>query len=191
MIIKKTFAVTLLAAVLAALPMSSFAQEREQSAAAIKPAKRKLNDITGTWLFTVTVSETAAAADLPLAARRFVRAAATQPAFDGTETYNEDGTFAENSLSDYLPPVGTPGRGEWIKTGDGEFALTFYGVLFVSFDDPTVIGTYKVRSKVMLGASGMTFTAPAVIDVFDPAGNLLVSLSAEAQGRRAVVEPLP
>ncbi|HJQ23686.1 MAG TPA: hypothetical protein VKA60_07185 [Blastocatellia bacterium] len=191
MIIKRTCVVTILAVLLAALPLSSFAQEREQSAAAAKPAKRKLNDITGAWLFTLTISDAAAAADLPLAARRFVRAAATQPSFDGTETFNEDGTFAENSLSDYLPPVGTPGRGEWIKTGDHEFALTFYGVLFVSFDNPTVIGTYKVRSKITLGASGTTFSAPAVIDIFDPAGNLLVTLSADVQGRRAVVEPLP
>src|SRR2546423_12798509 len=183
MILKRTCIVTILAALLAALPMSSFAQEREpreQSAAAVKPAKRKLNDITGTWLFTLAISDAAAAADCPRAARRFVRAAATQPSFDGMETFHEDGTFAENSLTDYLPPVGTPGRGEWVRTGDREFALTFYGVLFVSFDNPTVIGTYKVRSKFTLGASGTTFTAPAVIDIFDPAGNPLGSLSPEA-----------
>lgn len=96
-----------------------------------------------------------------------------------------------NRRSHYLAPVGTPGRGEWTKTADREFALTFYGVVFVSFGDPTVIGTYKVRSKITLDQSGMTFNAPALIDIFDPAGNLSVSIPATAQGRRAAVESLP
>jgi hypothetical protein len=140
---------------------------------------------------TISVSD-AAAANLPAAARHFVRESATTLApFDGTETFHDDGTFAENSITDYLAPVGTPGRGEWTKTADREFALTFYGVLFVSFDNPTVIGTYKLRSKITLDQSGMTFNAPALIDIFDPAGNLTVSIPAAAQGRRAAVELLP
>lgn len=188
--IKKTTIATLIALVMAALPLASLAQTRPESAAA-KPAKRKLNDITGTWLFTITVDD-AAAANLPAAARHFVRESATTLApFDGTETFHDDGTFAENSITDYLAPVGTPGRGEWTKTADHEFALTFYGVIFVSFSDPTVLGTYKVRSKITLDQSGMTFNAPALIDIFDPAGNLSVSIPATAQGRRAVLETLP
>jgi hypothetical protein len=187
--IKRITIATLMAALLAALPLSGPAQTRAESAG-VKPAKRKLNDITGTWLVTISVSD--AAANLTAAARHFVReAAATLAPFDGMETFHDDGTFAENSLTDYLAPVGTPGRGEWIKTGDREFALTFYGVLFVSFDNPTVIGTYKLRAKITLDASGMTYNAPALIDIFDPAGNPVVSIPASAQGRRAAVELLP
>jgi hypothetical protein len=47
LVIKKNTIATLIALVIAALPLSSFAQTRAESAA-IKPAKRKLNDITGT-----------------------------------------------------------------------------------------------------------------------------------------------
>jgi hypothetical protein len=190
LVIKRNTIATLIALVLVALPLSSLAQTRAESAT-VKPAKRKLNDITGTWLVTVAVDE-ASAANLPAAARRFVRESATTLApFNGTETFHDDGTFAENSLADYLPPVGTPGRGEWTKTADHEFALTFYGVTFVSFSDPTVIGTYRVRSKIILDQSGLTFNAPALIDIFDPAGNPVVSIPATAQGRRATLEPLP
>jgi hypothetical protein len=175
---------------MAMLPLASLAQTRAESAT-VKPAKRKLNDIAGTWLFTISVDE-AAAASLPASARRFVRESATTlTLFDGVETYHDDGTFAENSITDYLAPVGTPGRGEWTKTADHEFALTFYGVTFVSFSDPTVIGTYRVRSKITLDQSGMTFNAPALIDIFDPAGNLSISIPATAQGRRATLELLP
>ena len=187
--IKKTTIATLIAVMLVALPLSSFAQTRAESA--VKPAKRKLNDITGTWLFTITVDD-ATAANLPAVARRFVRESATTlTPFDGVETFHDDGTFAENSITDYLAPVGTPGRGEWTKTADREFALTFYGVTFVSFSDPTVIGTYRVRSKITLDQSGLTFNAPALIDIFDPAGNPVVSIPATAQGRRATIETLP
>ena len=188
--IRKTTIATLIAFVMAALPLASLAQTRAESAA-VKPAKRKLNDITGTWLVTIAVSD-AATANLPAAARHFVRESATTLVpFDGTETFHDDGTFAENTLTDYLAPVGTPGRGEWTKTADREFALTFYGVLFVSFSDPTVIGTYKLRSKITLDQSGLTFNATALIDIFDPAGNLSVSIPTTAQGRRAALELLP
>ena len=188
--IKRITIATLIAALLAALPLSSFAQTRAEGAG-LKPAKRKLNDITGTWLVTISVSD-AATANLPTSARHFVNQTATTLApFDGMETFHDDGTFAENSLTDYLAPVGTPGRGEWTKTADREFALTFYGVLFVSFDNPTVIGTYKLRSKITLDPSGLTFNATALIDIFDPAGSPVVSIPATAQGRRAAVEPLP
>src|ERR1051325_2526016 len=66
LVIKKTTIATLIALVMAALPLAGLAQTRAESAA-VKPAKRKLNDITGTWLFTISVDD-APAANLPAAA---------------------------------------------------------------------------------------------------------------------------
>jgi hypothetical protein len=114
----------------------------------------------------------------------------TQAPFTGVETFHSDGTVAEVSITDYIPPQATPGLGLWERTGEGEFALNFYGVVIGSTINPEFQGTYKVLSKLTTNNKGDEFNGPAKIEIFDPAGNLVVTLDATAQGRRAVLEPL-
>src|SRR5205085_11577328 len=100
-------------------------------------------------------------------------------------------TFIATPFEDYIAPQATPGQGLWALTGNGEFALTFYGVLIGSVTDPQFQGTYKVRSKLTTNEAGDQFSGPFKIDVFDPSGNFLFSLDGTVQGRRAALEPLP
>ena len=107
------------------------------------------------------------------------------------ETFHSDGSFTENSLTDFIPPQATPGHGMWEKTGDREFALTIYGVLVGNVSNPDFGGTYKVRSKLTLNRAGGEFSGPFILDIFDPAGTLVVTLDGTARRPCAVSEPLP
>lgn len=173
-------------AVLVALNTATIAQTTIQSNIGPRAAKKK--DITGVWLGNLDIN--AEAAVVPQMAK-WLSSASTQGPFIQVLAFHSDGTFIETSLTDYLPPQGTPGQGVWEKTGNREFALTFYGVLVGNVSTPDFAGTYKVRSKLTLDESGDQYSGPFIVDVFDPAGNLVATLDGTAHARRAVSEPLP
>ena len=167
-------------ALAAALVLTAAAQTKE---AGKKP------DIAGTWLVNLTLNPGADAAQQ----RQPINfpGARTQAPFTAVETFHDDGTFIETSLTDYLPPQGPPGQGVWERTAPREFALTIYGVTVGDLTNPQFQGTYKVRSRLTLDRAGDEFDGPFTIEIYDAAGGLVTTLGGMAQGRRARVEPLP
>jgi hypothetical protein len=157
---------------------------------------KKRNDLTGTWLVNLQIDESKTIIKEGISGKAFqlpqgVSGTNSLAPFSAVETFHTDGTFIENSFADYIAPQATPGQGLWALTGNGEFALTFYGVLIGSVTDPQFQGTYKVRSKLTTNEAGDQFSGPFKIDIFDPSGNFLASLDGTVQARRAVLESLP
>lgn len=195
---KKIYFAAALTLVTALLTMTAIAQNiasnrKEKDSISIMAKKR--NDLTGTWLVDVQLSGETANTRPEIAGKfsQMIRGQAdsnTQSPFTGVEIYHSDGTVQEVTLADYVPPQGTPGLGLWERTNDGEFAVNFYGVVIGSTVNPEFQGTYKVISKLTTNNKGDEFSGPAKIEIFDPAGNLVFTLDAIAQGRRAVLEPL-
>ena len=195
---KKIYFAAALTLITALLTMTAIAQtiaSRRKEKDSVSIMAKKRNDLTGTWLVNVQVDEGAANIK-PEIASKFSQmiqgqaGAITQAPFTGVEAFHSDGTFLELSLTDYIPPQATPGLGLWERTGEGEFAVNFYSVFIGSTVNPEFQGTYKVISKLTTNNKGDEFSGPAKIEIFDPAGNLVFTLDATAQGRRAVIEQL-
>lgn len=74
----------------------------------------------------------------------------------------------------------------WAKTGR-EFAVTIFGVIVGSAENPQFGGTYKVRWKVMLNDAEDQISGPGRTDIFDTSGNLVESFDTIGEGRRANV----
>ncbi len=195
---KSLYFALLLALSAALLTTTSLAQEK---LGITKAAAKKRNDLTGTWLVNLDCGCGSASPNANSAmiekfsqlqkANTLERSeVATLAPFNTVETFHADGTFAENSLVDYIAPQGTPGRGLWERTGNGEFALTFYAVLIGSSTNPQFQGTYRVRSKLFTNEAGDQFSGTGRVEIFDPEGNLIFSFDAPVQGRRAPLEPL-
>ena len=196
--IKRIYAALVLT-VIAAFPISG---SISQDALAGKSEKKR-NDLTGTWLVNVECdcgSASSATGNYGLMSKipqmnQMPSGDSTQTVsqapFNTDETFHSDGTFAEDSLVDYIPPQGPPGRGLWAKTGEGEFAVTHYGVIVGAISDPQFQGTYRVRSKLTTNQTGDQFTSTGKIEIFDPSGNLVFSVDAPVTARRATLEPLP
>src|SRR2546423_1473324 len=98
--IKKIIFASVIAAALSALSITACAQMRASGAG--KPTK----NINGVWLVNLTLNEPSTAQGPQTTAP--VINANTQSPFIAIETFHDDGTFSENSLTDYLPPAGTP-----------------------------------------------------------------------------------
>ena len=81
----------------------------------------------------------------------------------------------------------SPGYGQWRRTGNGEFAVTFTGVNYGPVGTG-ITGSYKVRATLLV--SGETFSGPFVADIFALDGTLLVSASGTVTPKRIEVEPL-
>ena len=81
----------------------------------------------------------------------------------------------------------SPGYGQWQRTGNGQFAVTFSGVNFGPLGTG-ITGSYKVRATLLV--DGETFSGPFVTDVFALDGTPLVSASGTVSAQRIGIEPL-
>ena len=81
----------------------------------------------------------------------------------------------------------SPGYGQWQRTGNGEFAVTFTGVSYGPAGAGTT-GSYKVRSTIQF--SGDTLHGPFLTEIFALNGTLLLSASGEVTLQRIGIEPL-
>lgn len=101
-----------------------------------------------------------------------------------------DGSFT-TTLSTKLPPVPPfpgfadergPGYGRWVQTGDREFKLTFYSILW---KEGVVNGYQRVRSTMILSDSGNEFTArECQVEFLDANWKVVDSDNDEVQGTR-------
>jgi hypothetical protein len=194
----KRYGFAIIIAMLAALLTTSLAQTSMEGQSVSKPAKKR-NDLTGTWLVNVDCdcSTSTANANLEIV-RKFPQMlsresaqAPSQAPFNTVMTFHADGTFAEDSLIDYIAPQSPAGRGGWVRTGENEFAVAHYAVLIGSISDPQFQGTYRTRQKLTTDATGDHFSGIGHVEIFDPAGNLVFTFDGTIQGRRIEVEPLP
>jgi hypothetical protein len=75
-----------------------------------------------------------------------------------------------------------PGYGRWAQTGDREFKLTFYSILW---KEGVVNGYQRVRSTMILSDSGNEFTADKVqVDFLDTNWKVVSSDIDEVTGTR-------
>ena len=84
----------------------------------------------------------------------------------------------------------SPGYGQWERTGNHIFAVTFVGQ---GFDLATgaINSTYKVRASVTLSQDLQQFSGPFVTDIFALDGSLILTASGIVTVDRVTVEPLP
>jgi len=76
----------------------------------------------------------------------------------------------------------TPGEGVWRHTIDSNYAFRFK---FFTFDAQNVFtGWTIITGETTVDATGNANSGTATVEVYDPNGNLLVSLCAETSGTR-------
>jgi hypothetical protein len=104
--------------------------------------------------------------------------------------FGRDGTiFIQNTVPDF-PGVRTiQGVGEWVRTGDREFALTWVYIV-VSTVDGSYFGTFKDRAKVSYSADGSQLTGQFTFEVTLADGSKPFSGTGKVQATRVRVEPL-
>jgi hypothetical protein len=118
-----------------------------------------------------------------------VRIESDTPAIDGCAapaTITRDGGIIAAGCSLAV----SPGYGQWVRTGNRSFAVTFVGQ---GFDLATgaINSTYKVRANVTLSQDLQQFSGPFVTDIFALDGTLIFSANGTVTADRVVVEPLP
>jgi hypothetical protein len=112
------------------------------------------------------------------------------PPFKDLWTFTLDGGFL---TSDTIAntPVGielfSTGHGEWIRTGNREFAVTF--VLNRYSLEGTFKGSFKTWMTVRLNETLDRLEGSFRRDVIDPAGTVVFSFTAMLQATRIEVEP--
>jgi hypothetical protein len=84
----------------------------------------------------------------------------------------------------------SPGYGQWVRTGNRTFGVTFIGQGF-DLTTGAINSTYKVRASVRLSQDLLQFSGPFVTDVFAPDGTLVFTASGLVTADRVTVEPLP
>jgi len=107
--------------------------------------------------------------------------------FTELDTYDAGGGFVESNSG---PGAGGPaGQGNWVRTGDRQFALT---QLRLGFDaDNHYTGINKIRSSLTLNQRGDEFTGIYQVDIILPNGTILpFHPAATSHGTRVAIEPL-
>ena len=108
---------------------------------------------------------------------------APQPAYVGTAVFGADGKFSG-------PPndqTGGPALGEWIRTGEREFAFTYVAN---SYDKSGAFsGTYQVRGMMKLSDDSLSATGKTKFSILDPAGKAVFASTTTFTATRVVVEP--
>jgi hypothetical protein len=107
----------------------------------------------------------------------------------GIDMFAADGNFTHD-VDEALPPIPTiqgignkrsAAYGRWKRTGDKEFKLTFYTVIW---KEGVVNGFLRVRRTVTLSESGDEFSGPANADFCDANWNVVFSSTTVVQGKR-------
>ena len=100
--------------------------------------------------------------------------------------FGGDGSFSTTGNTKFPQGLGSnergPGYGRWAQTGDREFKLTFYAVLF---KDGEVNGYMQIHSTLILSESGNEFTTrDCKVDFMDADRKVLDSDNDQVKGTR-------
>lgn len=135
----------------------------------------KSKDLIGSWLVTVT----------PQGA----------PSFQALKTFDAGGGLVASAQGDILldappgvAPVASTAHGAWIKTGKGEFLVTFRQIFYGS--DGSFEGGAKIRLAAALNPEGDEWSGQFKVEYFDAAGNVVFAGEGTMQASRIVPEPL-
>ena len=91
------------------------------------------------------------------------------------------GTLTEAS-GGTAPALQTGGKGVWSHTTDNTYAFRFKDFTFNTSNVFT--GWVIITGETTVDSTGNANAGPATVQIYDPNGNLLVSLCAEAAGTR-------
>ena len=114
--------------------------------------------LTGNWIVTVT---------------RFNPAPGLAPTFLSLMTFFEDGNSLEESNTSAIRSIA---HGKWERIGHQQFSRV--SVSFRFDGTRTYLGTSRLTATVTLSEDGSEFHADAVIQQFDPSGNLVSTIQA-------------
>lgn len=130
--------------------------------------------LLGTWIVQVSVDPTTVP---PGAVLNFTE----------LDTFGAGGGFVASNNG---PGAGDPpGQGNWVRTGDRQFALTQLRLGFDANNNFTEIN--KIRSSLTLNRRGDEFTVSSQVDIILPNGTVLpFHPGATAHGTRVAIEPL-
>jgi hypothetical protein len=95
-------------------------------------------------------------------------------------TFHQGGTMMDGPSTP--PALRTPAQGVWRHTADHNYA---FRLKTFTFDAQNVFtGWTIIAGELTVDATGDANSGPATVEVYDPNGNLLVSLCAETVGTR-------
>ncbi|MEO6033645.1 MAG: hypothetical protein ABIQ35_00160 [Verrucomicrobiota bacterium] len=120
--------------------------------------------LTGNWMVTVT---------------RVNPPPSLPPTFLSLMTYFEDGNFLEESNT---TAIRSTHRGDWERIWRRQFARV--SVAFRFDAARTYLGTGRITATLTLSEDGSQFQAEAVLENFDPSGNLLTTAQSTEVGQR-------
>src|SRR5207248_307009 len=125
--------------------------------------------LQGTWEMQITLTDCAG---------HVIRSFPTLVVFmaGGTLTEASGGT---------APALQTGGKGVWSHTTDNTYAFRFKDFTFNTSNVFT--GWVIITGETTVDSTGNANAGPATVQIYDPNGNLLVSLCAEAAGTRFVL----
>lgn len=111
--------------------------------------------------------------------------------FVSYETFTEAGGSVE---TDHGPGGPCAGIGSWTRIGPRKFLATLHKQLFAPASGGQVpfepVGTVKIRRLITLSADGAELSGVGTVEIYDPAGNLVVpGVNSPFQGTRVVPEP--
>ena len=98
--------------------------------------------------------------------------------------FKAGGTLTEAS-GGTAPALQTGGKGVWSHTTDNTYAFRFKDFTFNTSNVFT--GWVIITGETTVDSTGNANAGPATVQIYDPNGNLLVSLCAEAAGTRFVL----
>ena len=96
------------------------------------------------------------------------------------QQFNQGGTLTSVDNQ----PLRTPGIGTWRYNGGGSYSAP---TEFFTFNtDGTPAGETKLIRDLQLAPDGNSYTGPAIVEVYDVNGNLIVTLCGTEVGTRVV-----
>jgi hypothetical protein len=142
-----------------------------QSAIAASPGGQQLE---GAWLTTIGTPGFAPALGLNL--------------------FTRDGIVIETNVIEVpsLPPFAngsfTVGFGEWVRTGDREFTMTFLKLITRG---GTAVGVFKLRARMTLSPNLDTLSGTNLFEFFDNNSNVVLQGTGTLSSTRIGVDELP
>jgi hypothetical protein len=105
---------------------------------------------------------------------------------NGFAQWHSDGTEIMNSSRS--PATQSFCLGVWKRVGSSRYKLNHFAISWDPNADPDhPLGPANIREEVVLSSNGRTFSGTFTIDQYDQAGNLLVHLAGQVNGRRVSV----
>jgi hypothetical protein len=105
------------------------------------------------------------------------------PPFSAVQTYNQGGTMLESDPGIPGAPITrVGGHGVWAHSKGRGYSIAFR--VFKFNPDGSPAGKDVIRDVVQLGPDGDTYTSTGTVDIYDPAGTLVLTGCATTAANR-------